>query len=66
MAPSLSTMTRRKVLVPAFGKALKDPFVPARLAGVMSFMGAVECFEIEEIAQRVVPAVAGLTIDHEK
>lgn len=66
LAPSLGPTTRRKVLVPAFTRAIKDPFVPARLAGVMSFMGAVECFDPEELASRVVPAVAAVMIDPEK
>jgi len=46
--------------------ALKDQFVHARVAGVMAFMATVDCFEIEDVAGKVIPAVAGATLDKEK
>lgn len=50
----------------AFGKALKDDFVHARVAGLMAFMACVECFDIEELAGKVVGVVAGALVDKEK
>ncbi|OAX38865.1 ARM repeat-containing protein [Rhizopogon vinicolor AM-OR11-026] len=66
LGPVLGYNTKRKVLVPAFSMALKDPFVHARVAGVMAFMATAECFEVEDVAGRVVPAIVGATLDKEK
>jgi SCY1-like protein 1 len=46
--------------------ALKDSFVHARVAGVMAFMATAECFEIDDVASKVVSAVVGATLDKEK
>ncbi|KAH7923423.1 ARM repeat-containing protein [Leucogyrophana mollusca] len=66
LGPTLGYNTKKKVLIPAFGKAIKDPFVHARVAGVMAFMACAECFEMEDIAGRVVPCVASAMLDKEK
>jgi SCY1-like protein 1 len=66
LGPSLGYNTKRKVLVPAFSMALKDSFVHARVAGVMAFMATADCFEIEDVASKVVSAVVGATLDKEK
>lgn len=66
LGPSLGYNTKRKVLVPAFSMALRDSFVHARVAGVMAFMATTECFEIEDVASKVVPAIVGATLDKEK
>ncbi|KAG1738786.1 hypothetical protein EDB19DRAFT_1982454 [Suillus lakei] len=55
LGPSLGYNTKRKVLVPAFSMALRDSFVHAR-----------ECFEMEDVAGKVVSAVVGATLDKEK
>jgi len=39
IAKHLAPATRQKVLASAFGRALRDPFPPARVAGLMSFIG---------------------------
>lgn len=66
LGPSLGYNTKRKVLVPAFSMALRDSFVHARVAGVMAFMATAECFEIEDVASKVVPAILSATLDKEK
>ncbi|KAG2036717.1 armadillo-type protein [Suillus americanus] len=66
LGPSLGYNTKRKVLVPAFSMALKDSFVHARVAGVMAFMATAECFEIDDVASKVVSAVVSATLDKEK
>lgn len=66
LGPTLGYNTKRKVLVPAFTKALKDPFVHCRVAGLMALMATIECFDIEEIATRVIPNMAFTLIDKEK
>src|SRR5882762_8841780 len=59
LGPSLGYNTKRKVLVPAFSRALKDPFVHARVAGLMAFMASVDVFDMEELAGKVVPNISG-------
>lgn len=66
LAPSLSLTSRRKVLVPAFSRALKDSFVHARVAGLMAFMACGELFEPEDIARGVLPVVVGALVDGQK
>ncbi|KAF8629253.1 hypothetical protein AX17_005832 [Amanita inopinata Kibby_2008] len=66
LGPSLGYHTKRKVLVPAFARALKDSFVHARVAGLMSFMATIDCFEVEDIATKVIPNMSFTMIDKEK
>lgn len=66
LGPSLGYNTKRKMLVPAFARALKDPFVHARVAGLMAFMASVDLFDAEDCATKVIPNVAGSLIDREK
>ncbi|KAF7969152.1 hypothetical protein HWV62_28194 [Athelia sp. TMB] len=66
LAPALGYNTKRKVLVPAFSRALKDPFVHARVAGLMAFMAVIDVFDVDEIATKVIPNVSGSMIDKEK
>ena len=66
LGPTLGYNTKRKVLVPAFTKALKDPFVHARVAGLMGFMATMDCFETEELASKVIPSMAFTLVDSEK
>ena len=55
-----------KVLVPAFARALKDPFVHCRVAGLMALMATMDCFDIEDIATKVIPSMAFTLVDKEK
>lgn len=66
LAPNLSSNTKKKVLVPAFARSLKDPFVHARVAALMALMATVDCFEKEDIATRVIPNMAFGLVDKEK
>ena len=66
LGPTLGYNTKRKVLVPAFSKALKDPFVHARVAGLMAFMATSDCFEVDDVAGKVIPSIASATLDKEK
>lgn len=62
----LSTSTQRKVLIPAFARALRDPFVHARIAGLMALMATAEVFEKEDLAGKVIPAMSICLVDREK
>ncbi|WWC64691.1 uncharacterized protein I303_107302 [Kwoniella dejecticola CBS 10117] len=66
LAPILGPNTKKKVLVPAFARSLKDPFVHARVAGLMALMATVECFDKEDLAGKVVPNMAFTLVDKEK
>ncbi|KAG5652468.1 hypothetical protein H0H81_004876 [Sphagnurus paluster] len=66
LGPTLGYHTKKKVLVPAFSRALKDTFVHARVAGIMAFMATIDCFEVEDIANKVIPNIAFAMIDKEK
>jgi SCY1-like protein 1 len=66
LGPTLGYNTKRKVLVPAFTKALKDPFVHARVAGLMGFMATIDCFEVDELASKVIPSMSFTLVDSEK
>ncbi|KAG8683378.1 hypothetical protein FRC11_013644, partial [Ceratobasidium sp. 423] len=66
LAPSLGPNTKSKVLVPAFSRAIKDGFVHARVAGLMAMMASIDCFEAEDIATKVLPAITGTLVDREK
>jgi SCY1-like protein 1 len=66
LAPKLSLQTRKKVLVPAFSRSLKDPFVHARNAGLMALMATSESFDGDESAKLIMPAVAPCLVDPEK
>jgi len=66
LAPSLGINTRRKVLAPAFAKALRDGFVHARVAGLAAFWANLECFEPEDISLKVLPVLVTVLVDKEK
>lgn len=52
--------------MPAFARALRDPFVHARIAGLMALMATVECYEKEDLAGKVIPAMSICLVDREK
>jgi SCY1-like protein 1 len=63
LAPKLSLSTRKKVLIPAFIRVLKDTFVPARIAGIMAFMATAESFDGTESANQILPAICPCLLD---
>lgn len=52
--------------MPAFTRALKDSFVHARVAGLMAFMATIDCFDIEDLATKVIPNMSPAMLDKEK
>lgn len=66
LAPMLGPNTKKKVLVPAFARSLKDSFVHARVAALMALMATVECYERDDLASRVIPNMAFALVDKEK
>lgn len=66
LAPKLSLSTRKKVLIPAFIRVLKDSFVPARIAGIMAFMATAESFDGIESANQILPAICPCLLDSDQ
>ncbi|KNE89963.1 SCY1 protein kinase [Puccinia striiformis f. sp. tritici PST-78] len=66
LSKSLSLSTCRKVLVPAFTRSVRDPFTPARIAGLMALMATVEYYEPDDLVGKVIPGMAVCLIDKEK
>lgn len=66
IAKNIGTSTRAKVLIAAFTRSLRDPFVHGRNAALMSLGATAEYYSDEECATRLLPAVCPLLIDKEK
>ena len=65
LGPTLGYNTKLKVLVSAFSKALKDPFVHAWIAGLMVFTATSECFNVEDVVAKVILNIVGVMLDKE-
>lgn len=66
MAKYLGTSTRSKVLIAAFTRSLRDPFVHARNAALMSLGATSEYFSEDDCAGRIMPVICPLLMDKEK
>lgn len=66
IAKNLGTSSRSKVLIAAFSRSLRDPFVHARNASLMALSVTGECFSDDDSALRILPAICPLLIDKEK
>jgi SCY1-like protein 1 len=63
MAPSLNAETREKLLLPAFGRAMRDNFPPARVAGLVSCTVTLEYHNGLNCARKLLPSVSPLCVD---
>ncbi|XP_039267471.2 N-terminal kinase-like protein [Styela clava] len=66
IACHLNASTRQKVVSSAFGRAMRDPFPAARIAGVLAMAGNVEYFNTKDCAYKALPALCSLTVDPDK
>ncbi|RFU76481.1 kinase family [Trichoderma arundinaceum] len=66
IAKSLGTSSRSKVLIAAFTRSLRDPFVHARNAALMALAATAEYFNEDDSANRVLPVICPALIDKEK
>lgn len=66
IAKYLGTSSRSKVLIAAFTRSMRDPFVHARNAALMALAATTEFFTEEDCAIRILPALSPLLIDKEK
>lgn len=54
------------MLVSAFTRSLKDPFPPARGAGIVALASTHSYYSAQNIAMRILPALCHMTIDTEQ
>jgi SCY1-like protein 1 len=66
IAKNLGTSSRSKVLIAAFTRSLRDPFVHARNAALMALAATADYFTEDDCAIRVLPVVCPALIDKEK
>ena len=66
IAKNLGSSTRSKVLIAAFTRSLRDPFVHARNAALMALGATGEYFSDEDCAAKILPVVCPLLLDKEK
>ncbi|KAL9641105.1 MAG: hypothetical protein Q9204_000330 [Flavoplaca sp. TL-2023a] len=66
IARSLGVNTRQKVLIAAFCRSLRDPFVHARNAALLALAATSDLFTEDDCANRVLPALCPSLIDKEK
>ncbi|KAI4259379.1 MAG: hypothetical protein LQ352_000788 [Teloschistes flavicans] len=66
IARSLGAHTRQKVLVAAFSRSLRDPFLHARNAALLALAATSDLFNEDDCAAKILPALCSLLIDKEK
>ncbi|KAL8941058.1 MAG: hypothetical protein Q9216_002466 [Gyalolechia sp. 2 TL-2023] len=66
IARNLGGNTRQKVLIAAFCRSLRDPFVHARNAALLALGATSDLFSEDDCAVKVLPALSPLLIDKEK
>lgn len=66
IAQHLHPQIRQKVLISAFIRAMRDPFPPARTAGILALAATQQYYLLNEVALRILPALCQLTMDPEK
>ncbi|RKF83702.1 N-terminal kinase-like protein [Golovinomyces cichoracearum] len=66
ISKNLDARTRTKVLIAAFTRSLKDPFVHARNAALMALAVTSDFFSEDDSASRILPAICPCLIDKEK
>eukprot|EP00795_Rhopilema_esculentum_P003077 gene3077-1363_t len=66
IATYLPETTRQKVLIPAFLRSLRDPFPPARSAGILALAATQDLYTLQDIACKILPSLCSATIDNEK
>lgn len=66
IAKSLGTGSRSKVLIAAFTRSMRDPFVHARGAALMALIATIDYFTEDDCAMKILPCVCACLLDKEK
>lgn len=62
----LNKETKQKVMNSAFNRAMKDPFPPARQAGLNAILANADEYTLPDLAMKMLPGVTPLLCDREK
>ena len=65
IAANIEPGMREKVLIPAFVRALKDPFPPGRSAALLSLTATQQYHSAADVASKVIPYIAPVALDPE-
>ncbi len=57
---------RQKILTSAYLRAMKDPFPPARQAGIIAMAATHNFFTLKEASGRLLPSLCGMALDPDK
>lgn len=57
---------RQKLLLSAFMRAVRDPFPPARQAGILGMAATQNYYLLADIAGKLLPTLCSLTMDPEQ
>ena len=66
IARNLGVSTRQKVLVAAFARSLRDPFIHARNAALLALAATSDLFDEEDCANKILPILCPPLLDKEK
>ncbi|CAK9822641.1 N-terminal kinase-like protein [Anthophora retusa] len=66
IAQHLHPQIRQKVLIGAFIRGTRDPFPPARGASILALAATQQYFVLQQVANRILPALCPLTTDVDK
>jgi len=63
IATKLEDSVRQRIVYPAFVKAMKDPFLHCRLAGLKASMACIQLVDLVSLVNRMLPQVGILAMD---
>ena len=66
IARNLGSASRSKVLIAAFTRSLRDPFVHARSAALLALSATIDTFNEDDCASKILPSLCMPLIDKEK
>jgi SCY1-like protein 1 len=66
IARNLGSASRAKVLIAAFTRSLRDPFVHARMAALMALNATLDVFSEDDCAGKLLPVLCQSLVDKEK
>jgi len=66
LARNLGTSSRSKVLVAAFTRSLRDPFIHARNAALIALSATIDVFSEDDCTTKILPSLCPCLLDKEK
>ena len=63
IAARLKDGVRARVICPAFAKAMRDPFVHCRLAGLKAALACIELLDVPQLTGKIMPQACTLLVD---